>query len=215
MLIWPLRMLGQHHRPGPARRGRRPDGSTRCSTTAPAHRRPAAARAAARRGAVAVEFSGVSLHAIRARLPGARRVRPRDRGGRVGRAGGRDRVGQDDRRQAHPALLRRRRRRGAASTACDVRDASLPASCAARSASCSRTRSCSATRSRANIAFADPDAPTSRDRAGRPARRRARVHRRAARGLRHRDRRARLLAVRAGSGSASPSPARSSPTPAC
>ena len=37
----------------------------------------------------------------------------------------------------------------------------------------------------ANIAFADPDAPPERDRAGRPPRRRPRVHRGAARRLRH------------------------------
>ena len=64
-------------------------------------------------------------------------------------------------------VLHRRRRRARRSGS---------TTCAARSASSSRTRSCSTTRSRANIAFADPDAAARPDRAGRPAGRRPRVH---------------------------------------
>ena len=84
---------------------------------------------------------------------------------------------QDHRRPAHPPLLRRRptgavlhRRRRRARRA-------GAASCGGRSASCSRTRSSSTTPSRANIAFADPDAADERSRAGGAAGRRARVHR--------------------------------------
>ena len=101
---------------------------------------------------------------------------------------------QDDRRPADPPLLRRRlgarlhRRR---------RRARPPGARPATRgrASSSRTRSSSTTRSRANIAFADPDAPRRGGRAGRPARRRARVRHRAARRLRVAHRRARLLAL--------------------
>ena len=70
---------------------------------------------------------------------------------------GADRVRQDDRRPADPALLRRRRRAASARRRRRAR-AARRATCGARSASCSRTRSSSPTRVRANIAFADPEA---------------------------------------------------------
>ena len=68
--------------------------------------------------------------------------------------------------------------------------------CAARSGSCCKRRCCSAARVRDNIAYGQPDATQARDR-GRGARRPgARLHRRAAPGLRHAGRRARRRALR-------------------
>ncbi len=101
-----------------------------------------------------------------------------------------------------PARRRRRARRCGSTTS------------ATPWASCSRTRSSSPTPSRANIAFADPDAAARRSRAGRP--RWPGPHEfieRPARGLRHRRSASGLLACPAASASASPSPGRSSPTP--
>ena len=69
--------------------------------------------------------------------------------------------------------------------------------------------------SRANIAFADPDAAAGGHRARRPARRRPRVHRRAARRATTRRSASGASRCRAASASASPSPEPSSPTPAC
>ena len=84
--------------------------------------------------------------------------------------------------------------------------------CAARSRSSTTTRSCSRRPSHDNIAYARPDA--SREEVERAARARAgrRLHRRAARRLRHARRRARADALAAASASGSRSRARCSPT---
>jgi ATP-binding cassette, subfamily B, bacterial len=66
--------------------------------------------------------------------------------------------------------------------------------CAARSGSCSRRRSCSPTPSPRTSRSPIPMHPRTRSN-GRPSRRGARLHRRAAGGVRHHHRRARVLAV--------------------
>ena len=170
------------HRPGPAGGRRRPSGSTRCSTTEPGDRRPARrpplpaagpTAAAARCASSGVRFAYAPT------LPlGARRLRPRGR-----RRASRSPSSAPPARARPPspasspasttstagAVVARRRRRA------------RPA--APRPAPGGRHRvrgdvPVQRHRSRANIAFADPDAAAGGDRAGRPPGRRPRVHRR-------------------------------------
>ena len=189
------------HRPGPARRRRRPSGSTRSSSPTPVIARQPARRPAARRGPAGRPRARCASRACASRLraPSCRwcstastsPCRPGQSVALVGATGS----GKTTVARLHPPLLRRRRRpradrrrRRAATCA--------SATCARPSASCSRTRSCSATAIAANIAFADPDAADGA-RSTRAARL-AGAHEfieRPARGLRHADRRAGLLAV--------------------
>ena len=77
----------------------------------------------------------------------------------------------------------------------DVRDGRPRARCGARSRSSTTTRSCSRPRVHENIAYGRPDATPRGGRAGGRARAGGRLHRRAARRLRHARRRARADAV--------------------
>ena len=189
------------HRPGPAGGGRRPSAShemlvdRRPRIARRPRRRPrtAAGRRRPRRGPLRGRDASATTAGRRPCSTGSTSSSPAGRVGRPGRA--RPAAARPPSPGSSP-LLRRRRRARCCSTAstCATLRAARPAP--RRSASCSRTRSCSATRIAANIAFAEPDAADERDRA-RPRAwpGAARVHRRAARRLRHRDRRARLLAV--------------------
>ena len=183
------------HRPGASGPRRRPSGCTRCSSTEPEIVDPPDARAAAAARPGEVRFEGVTLRL----RPAARPVLDGldlDHPGRASRSrwSGRPASGKTTVARLVPRFYDVDAGR-VLLDGVDVRDVRAARRCGARSASCSRTRSCSPTRIAANIAFADPDAPIEQHRAGRPAGRRRRVHRRAARRLRHRDRRARLLAV--------------------
>ena len=114
--------------------------------------------------------------------------------GRVGRAGGRHRQRQVDRRPTAAPLLRRRRRPHPPRRRRRARPAPAP-TCAGPSGIVFEDTFLFSDTIADNIAFADPDADDDADRAGGPPGRRPRVHRGAARRLPHRDRRARLLAV--------------------
>ena len=141
MLIWPLRMIGMLvAQASRASAGGRPH--PRDPRDRSRDRRPAGARRAARRAGRA-PLRGRALR-LRRRAAGARRPRPRVRGGEavalVGATGER----QDHGRAADPALLRRRRGR-VLLDGVDVRDVRVARPAPRRSASCSRTRSSSPT----------------------------------------------------------------------
>ena len=197
MLIWPLRMTRHDRRPGAAGGGRRRSAShevlvDRSRDRRPRRRAAAADARAARRGAL----RGRARSATRPGATGARRPRPR-----APRRASRSRwsaptgMRQVHRRPAGPALLRRRRgprpaRRRRRARRCDVRDLRRAVGHRLRGdVPVHRHHRAATSRS------PTPTRPTPRSSGPRALAGRRRVHRRAARRLRHRDRRARLLAL--------------------
>ena len=210
MLVWPLRMLGmivaQSQRAAVSAERVDEVLSTEPEVDDPAH--PAELPRRRRRGPL--RRRAVRLRPAR---PGARRLRPRRGAGRVGGAGRRDRVGQDHGGPAHPPVLRRRGR--------DRRDrrrrrphSAVSRTCVGPSGIVFEDTFLFSDTIGANIAFADPDAPTrpSSGRPGWPAP--TSSSRRCPRATPPRSASA-ATRCRAGSASASPSPGPSWPTPGC
>ena len=176
---------------GSARRSARPrpaSGSSRSSTSprrSPTRRTPRAARRA----------TGGRVRGRHVRLrpgaAGARRHRPRGRARPDDRADRPHRLGQDDAGLARAALLRRRPTGGCSIDGVDVRDVTLDVAAPRRSRVVSQDPFLFSATVRENIAFGAPGRDRRGGRARRAARAGARVHRRAARRLRHGDRRAR------------------------
>ena len=159
MLIWPLRMVGMLLGQIPRAVSARRVASTRCSRPIPPSRSAPGARPLADRNRGAA-LRGRDLR-VRTRPAGARRTRPRDPRRRGGRARGRDRIGQDHDRPARAPLLRRGGRAGAARRRRRARPA--PHRAAARAIGIVFEDTFLFSESvRANIAFAEPDAPMER-----------------------------------------------------
>ena len=162
MLIWPLRMLGNIIAQG-QRAAAAGERVHEILETAPIIVESSDAAIRSRRSDPSGGRGDVTLRrrAVRLRARAAdraRRVRPGGAGRAVGGAGRGHRLGQDHRRPPDPALLRRGRRPRARRRRRRAGRAAQRAPQGGR-ASCSRRRSSSPTASRANIAFADPDAP--------------------------------------------------------
>ena len=124
MLIWPLRMAGML-----VAQASRVVGGRRAAPRDPRHRardrRPPRRRRSCPPGPGELRFEGVSTSRYGAGPPGARRPRPRDPRRRGGRARRPDRSGKTHGGAPGPALLRRRRRARVLLDGVDVRDVQL------------------------------------------------------------------------------------------